>query len=1088
MVSSATEPKPSDMRVFFLIPFLALTTFLTAQIKPQWARYPSISPDGSTIVFTYKGNLFRVASTGGTATQLTFHSAHDYRAVWSKDGKHIAFASDRYGNFDIFKMDALGGEAMRLTFHSNDEVPYAFSNTNDKIVFGAVRQDDVNHRQYPTRVQPELYEVPADAGRVDQVLTVPAQDVQLSGDGTFLLYHDLKGYENEFRKHHVSSIARDIWRYDFEQDKHTKLTSFKGEDRNPVVSTDGTMVYYLSEESGNFNVHRLNLENPSQNQQLTSFKTHPLRSLSYGNGTMAFSYDGEIYTLKEGEQPQKVNILIRTQDGSNADKYISINSGVREMAVSPNGKEIAFIARGEVFVTAVEGGLTKRLTNTPEQERFVQFTSDGKAVAYASEREGKWQIFKTTKTRSEEPYFFASTLLTEELVLGKNVDCYLPEFSADGNFMAYIEDRRTLKVLNLKTKEEKTLLTPDELYHFRDGDKYFKWSPDSKWLVVAWGKTLSNGEILLISADGSKKENLTQSGYFDYFPKWVNGGKQLLWFSNRDGLKSYATSGRTQADVYALFLTKESWDKFNMSKEDFDLMKMIEESNGAKKGDKEGDNKTKKGKEDKEKKEKPVTFDWEDLRERKARLTIHSSSLGDAVLSKDGEKLYYLARFEKNMNLWETELRTKKTKMLISLGARRASLQWDSKNENLFLLSDGRILKVDLGGASTKPVKMKSEMQLDTDAERQHMFEHVWLRTNGIFYHSNFHGMDWDMLRKEYEKYIPHLGNSYEFSEMVSELLGELNVSHAGGRFDGNIPNGDATASLGIFMDYNHKENGIKIAEIIKGGPLDKASFSIAAGSIIERINGEVIASDKDVAQYLNRITDEFTLLDVFDPSTQKRQQIRVKPISLNDENRLLYQRWVKTNEKEVEERSKGALGYVHIPGMSDGPYRNIYEQMLGKFADKKAVIIDTRFNGGGDLVADLAMFFTGEPFISYETEDRKVGGEPTSRWTKPTLAIFNESMYSDGHCFASGYTDLEIGKTVGMPVPGTCSFAGWERLPDGGRWGVVPVSAKNKAGEWMENNQTEPMIMVKNDPDVIDKGIDQQLERSIQELLKEVN
>ena len=1077
------------MNRFFVLASFLLTSILSSQITPQWARYPSISPDGSTIVFTYKGNLFRVSSNGGTATQLTFHKAHDYRAVWSNNGKKIAFASDRYGNFDIFSMDALGGEATRLTFHSNDEIPYTFSNSDENVLFGAVRQDDVKHRQYPTRVQPELYEVSVNGGRVNQVLTVPAEDVHLSKDGTFLIYHDKKGYENEFRKHHVSSITRDIWKYDISQDKHIKLTDFNGEDRNPVLSVDGQTVYYLSEESGSFNVHRFNMDNPGSNQQLTSLKTHPVRSLSYGNGTMAFSYDGEIYTLKDGEEPKKVNILIRTQDGANADQYISINSGVREMAVSPNGKEIAFIARGEVFVTAVEGGLTKRLTNTPEQERFVQFTSDGEAVAYASERQGKWQIFKTTKTRSEEPYFFAATLLKEELVLGKDVDCYLPEFSPDGNFMAFIEDRRILKVINLKTNEENTLLTPEELYHFQDGDKYFKWSPDSKWLVVSWGKTLSNGEILLVSADGSRKENLTRSGYFDYYPKWVDGGKQLLWFSNRDGLKSYATSGRTQADVYTMFLTQEGWDKFNMSKEDYDLMKLLEESKEDKEGDKDTDSKKKKDKKDDDEKDesKPIVFDWEDVRERKARLTIHSSRLGDAVLSKDGEKLYYLARFEKDMNLWETELRTKKTKMLISLGAKRASLQWDAKQENLFLLSDGTISKVDLAGASTKPVKMKSEMQLDTDAERQHMFEHVWLRTNAIFYHSNFHGMDWEMLKKEYEKYIPHLGNSYEFAEMVSELLGELNVSHAGGRFDGNIPNGDATASLGIFMDYGHQGDGIKIAEIIKGGPLDKASFSIADGSIIEKINGETISANTDVAKYLNRIAGEFNLLDILDPNTQKRQQITVKPISLQEENRLLYKRWVKTNEKEVEEKSDGQLGYVHIPGMSDGPYRNIYEQMLGKFADKKAVIVDTRFNGGGDLVADLAMFFTGEPFITYETEDRKVGGEPTSRWTKPTLAIFNESMYSDGHCFASGYTDLKIGKTVGMPVPGTCSFAGWERLPDGGRWGVVPVSAKNKAGEWMENNQTEPMIMVKNDPDVIDKGTDQQLERSIEELLNEV-
>ncbi|MEM1407893.1 MAG: S41 family peptidase, partial [Bacteroidota bacterium] len=673
-------------------------------------------------------------------------------------------------------------------------------------------------------------------------------------------------------------------------------------------------------------------------------------------------------------------------------------------------------------------------------------------------------------------------------------DNYLPVFSPDGKYLAFVEDRRTLKVMNLETKATTTLLTPDDLYHFQDGDKYFTWSPDSQWLLVGWGATLSNGEVLLISADGKKRINLTESGYYDYAPKWVNEGKQMLWFSNRNGLKSYATSGRTQSDVYSMFFTKDAWDKFNMSKEDYELMKEIEKLEDKDK-DKEGDDdkkgkkKGKKGEDKKEGQEKvePLKFDWEDIRERKTRFTIHSSRLGDAVLSKDGEKLYYLARFEKGYNLWKTELRTKSTSMAISLGASSGSLMWDKKQENLYLLSDGKISKVDVEGGKTTPVKIKEEMKLDTDAEREFMFDHIWLRTDAIFYHSNFHGVDWDALKNEYSKYIPHLGNSYEFSEMVSEMLGELNVSHAGGRYNGNIPNGDATASLGIFMDYSHSGNGIKIMEIIKGGPLDKAAYELKPGMVIEKIDGEIISPSRDVASYLNRKADKFTLLEIVNPDNNERQQITVKPISLGAENGLLYDRWVKMNEKEVEQKSKGKLGYVHIPGMSDGPYRTIYDRMMGKFLDKEAVIVDTRFNGGGDLVADLAMFFTGESFITYETEDRKVGGEPTSRWTKPTLAMFNESMYSDGHCFASGYTDLQIGKTVGMPVPGTCSFAGWERLPNGGVWGVVPVSAKNKAGEWMENNQTEPMIRVKNMPGVIDKGIDQQLDRSIEELLKEV-
>lgn len=1070
----------------FTVIAVGLSFISIAQTSPQWARYPAISPDGETIAFTYKGNLFSVPNAGGVARQLTYHSAHDYAPVWSKNGERLAFASNRYGNFDIYVMDAEGGPATRLTYHSANETPYSFSADDTAVLFGASRLDAVAHRQYPTGSQPELYSVPVTGGRVDQVLTVPAEQVQVNAEGTHLVYQDKKGYEDTFRKHHVSAITRDIWTYDFATGKHIKLTDFNGEDRNPVFSEDGNTVYYLSELNGTFNVYSMMSGDRSQIQTLTDFKTHPIRSLSIGKGTLAFGYEGEIYTLVPGEAAKKVDIIIRTQEDRNPIEYISVNGGVREMDVAPNGKEIAFISRGEVFVTSVDGSLTKRITDTPEQERFVKFMPDGKSVAYASERNGKWSIFKSSKVRTEEPYFFAATLFKEDTLITANTDVYLPEFSPDSTYIAYIEDRRTLKVQNLKTKETNTLLTPDELFHMRDGDQYFQWSPDSNWLLVDWGVSLSNTEVLLISKDGKQRKNLTQSGYYDGSPKWVNEGNQILYFSNRDGLKSYATSGRSELDVYTMFLNQEAWDKFNRSKEEYDLMKMIEEAAKKKKEEATSDDKKKKDKKKEATVVKTLKFDLEDVERRKARLTIHSSLVSDAVLSKDGEKLYYLTRFEKDLNLWETEIRTKNTKMLITLNAKSGSLQWDAKKETLFLLSDGKIAKVDLSGSKTEPVKINAELVLDADAERRYMFDHIWLRTDRIFYTSSFHGIDWNAMRTAYEKYLPHIGNDYEFAELISEMLGELNVSHAGGRFSDAIENGDKTASLGVFFDYSHNGDGLKITEVIKGGPLDKAGFDLKPGMIIEKINGKTLGNSIDLAFYLNRIEGDFTLLDVLG-TDGKRKQITVKPISLDEEDDLLYTRWVKNNEKEVLEKSKGTLGYVHIPGMSDGPYRTIYEEMLGKFNDKKGVIVDTRFNGGGDLVADLAMFFTGVPFLSYETEERVVGGEPTSRWTKPTLAMFNESMYSDGSCFASGYVDLKIGKTVGMPVPGTCSFAGWERLPNGGVWGVVPVSAKNKAGEWMENNETDPEIIVKNQPEVIAKGTDEQLERSIQVLMKEV-
>lgn len=1083
--------------ILFILLFCTLSTI--AQDKPTWMRYPVISPNGEHIIFTYKGDLYKVPSTGGDAIQLTFHDAHDYMAVWSKDGSKVAFASNRYGNFDIYVMDAQGGAAERLTFHSNNEAPYTFSADDKNVLFGAIRQDHVDHRQYPHRSQSELYSVPVSGGHVDQLLTVPAEHVQVSKDGNMMLYHDKKGGENEWRKHHKSSIARDIWTYDFQSKRHKMITSYVGEDRQPVYSADENGFYFLSERSGTFNVHKMSFENLGQSEQLTNFKTHPVRFLSFGGGTLSFGFDGELYTMKEGQEPVKLVVNIRTQSKSNNDKVVTINGGVEEMSISPNGKEIAFIARGEVFVTSVDESFTKRITNTPERERFVTWGPKGKSVVYSSERNGKWGIYETKKLRKEEPFFFASTLIKETAVISNEKDNYLPNYSPDGSKLAFIEGRRSLKIMDVATRSEVTLLTPEDLYHMRDGDKSFNWSPDSKWLLVDWNLSLSNSEILLMAADGSKKVNLNESGYFDAQAKWVNNGKQMIWFSNRNGLKSFATSGRSQLDVYSMFFSQEAWDKFNLTDEEHKLAKAIEEEmkkekEGEKKDSDGKKGKKKNGKKDsdadskEEKKVTPLVFDWENMKDRSARLTIHSSTLGDAVLSKEGDKLYYLSQFEGKMNLWSTNLRTKETKMVLSLNATFGQLQWDSEMKNLFLLSGGRISKIQPEQAKQEPVKIKEEMNFDAAAERQAMFDHVWLRTNAIFYHSEFHGIDWDQMKTSYEKHVPHLGNSFEFTELISEMLGELNVSHAGGRYRGiKISNPDQTASLGIFMNYDHSGNGILIDEIINGGPLDKAKLKIKPGMIIEKIDGVVIDQNEDVAKYLNRKAGKFTLLEVFDPTSKKREVVTVKPISLNAEGLLLYKRWVKKNEQEVAKLSKGTLGYVHIPGMSDGPYRSIYQDMMGKYFDRKGMIIDTRFNSGGDLVADLAMFFTGKPFISYETEAKVVGGEPTSRWTKPTLAIINESMYSDGHCFACGYTDLKIGKTVGMPVPGTCSFAGWELLPDGSVWGVVPVSAKDISGNWMENNQTEPTIKVKNMPGVIDQGRDEQLERAVEEMLKDV-
>ncbi|GAB2764178.1 S41 family peptidase [Rhabdobacter roseus] len=1060
-----------------LLTILSVALQAAAQSTPSWLRYPSISPDGQTIVFTYKGDLWKVPAAGGTATPLTLHEAHDFMPVWSPDGKSIAFASDRYGNFDVFLIPATGGQPKRLTYHSADELPYDFTPDGQKVLFGSVRQDVAANRQFPTSSQPELYQVPITSGRVAQVLSTPAEDARYSQDGSQIIYHDKKGGENAWRKHQTSSIARDLWLYDSKTKKHTKLTTFNGEDRNPILA--GQTVYYLSESSGSFNVHQMTLSNSASSQPLTTFKKHPVRFLSRsGEGTLCFSYDGELYTLKPNGTPQKVPVQIATDVRSNNEKVLSVSGGARDMAVSPNGKEVAFIFRGEVFVSAVEGGVTKRITNTPEQERGVRFSPDGKALLYASERGNSWKIYETRKTRDEEPYFYASTVLKETALIDNTKENYQPEYSPDGKEIAYIEDRMTLKVFNIASKKSRTLLTDRELFSMRDNDQYFQWSPDGKWLLFDYSVPgLASGEVGLIAADGKGKVlNLTQNGFQDYRAKWVPGGKMMLWFSNRDGLRSQAQSGNSQADVYALFFTQEAFDQFNLNKEDAALLK--EQQEKATKADS-----TKKKE---AKKDTTIVIDWDGLTDRKAKLTIHSSSLADALLSKDGETLYYLARFEKGHNLWSTNLRTKETKQVLALNAGGGSLEWDKDQKNIFLNADGKILKIDPEKSKQETVSIKGEVLLDVAAERQFMFEHVWRRTKETFYTASMHGVDWDSYKPDYARYLPHVGTNHEFAELLSELLGELNVSHSGARYVTSAPTDDATASLGAFYDYTHQGNGVRIEEVLKGGPLDKAKLSIRPGMIIEAIDGEPITPERDLAQYLNRKADQNTLLSILDGTT--RRAVVVKPVSLSEESRLLYKRWVKRNQDEVEKLSQGTLGYVHIPGMNDGAYRTTYEEIMGKYAGKKGIVVDTRFNGGGDLVADLAMFLSGKQFMDYTTDTRSSGYEPNFRWTKPSVSLANEANYSDGHCYAFMVQDQQVNKLVGQPVPGTCTFAGWEVLQDNSvRWGVPPLGVKAMTGQYLENAQTEPDYAVWNDYDAVVQGKDAQLEKAVEVLLGEL-
>jgi Tol biopolymer transport system component len=454
-----------------------------ADKSDEWFLQTSISPDGKQIAFSYKGDIYTVPAKGGTARPLTLHSDWDGHPIWSKDGKRIAFASDRNGNLDVYVMPSEGGRAKRLTYHSANDIPQDFSQDGKQVLFTSGRQDSTQSTLYPTTRLTESYTVAASGGTPTMLSTIAASELSYSPNGQYVLYRDEKSYENAFRKHDVSAFARDVWLHDLSSGKHTQLTTFKGADHNPVWADNNTFYYTTEEKSGVFNVWRSDLDGDNK-KQITSFKQHPVRSLSISDkGTLAFAHHGSIYTQK-GRKLAHVNVNIAND--VQEDEYLPVSLGgkITEYALSPNGKEVAFVARGEVFVASTEFKTTRAITNTPEQERSVSFHKDGTTLLYTAEREGSWGLYETSIADESEPYFFSATKFKEETVYLAKTDSFQPVYSPDGKKIAFLSGRDEIQVIDRDTKKVNVALDKTHNYSYSDGDISFAWAPDSYWMTA----------------------------------------------------------------------------------------------------------------------------------------------------------------------------------------------------------------------------------------------------------------------------------------------------------------------------------------------------------------------------------------------------------------------------------------------------------------------------------------------------------------------------------------------------------------------------------------------------------------------------
>lgn len=1080
-----------------LTSFMALTIGGAYAVAPMWVRDVKISPSGDRIAFEYKGDIYSVPASGGKAVRLTDGTSYDCNPVWNPDGTGIAYSSDRNGGSDIYFMGADGSNPLRLTFNSAAETPEAFTADGKSVIFSATLQDPASSVLAPMRSNSELYTVPVTGGRISQLLPTPAVNVEFVPGTDIMVFEDVKGNEDKWRKHHTSSITRDIWAWQPSSGSFTNLTARAGEDRDPAPSPDGKTLYFLSErDGGSFNVYSMPLNGKGAATQLTDFTTHPVRFLSCGaNGLLAFTYNGEIYTMRPGSKPVKVNIDV-TDTGSDEDATIRF-SNAEESAVSPDGKQVAFTNRGEVFVTSVEFPSTKQVTHTAAAEGQLSWGKDGRELYYTTYRTGRPTIYRAKISRKDDPNFSNATLIDEEALFPDDgVERSNPVVSPDGKKMAFLKDRNIMCVMDLASKSVKEL-RHEPVTNYRNGNFTMVWSPDSRWIAVEMSNPLHEpyDDIAIVNASDGKIVHITESGYFDQSPRWSADGKALLFASERYGMRNHASWG-SQYDVMMVFLTKDAYDRFRLSEEDLALLKEVEKEQkkaaDKKKESQKGKN-DKKGKKDKNgnagdnaaEESKDIEIDFEGLQDRIVRLTPNSSDIADFVLSKDGETLYYLSAFEGGYDLWKKDLRKGDVTLEKKLDSGNVRIQTDADG-NMFL-AGSTVKKFDPKSRSLKNVGISGSMKMDLAREREFMLDYVKNEARERFLLPEM-PVDWDMYVDNYRRFLPHISHNADFAPLLSELLGELNVSHSGGRYYGAAAK-DATASFGLLFDWNYDGDGLRVSEIVEGGPFDRATTAMKAGDIITAVNGVPVKADEDWTKLFNGILRKKTLVAFSNPRTGEKSEEVILPISTAQMNNLLYDRWVKGREAAVDSLSGGRLGYVHIRSMSDDSFRDVYSKLLGKFVGKDGIVIDTRWNGGGRLHEDIEVLFSGDKYLTQEIHGRKSSEMPSRRWNKPSIMVMGEANYSNAHGTPWVYKKKKLGKLVGMPVPGTMSSVNWIDLQDPSLlFGVPVVAFRTEEGNILENSQLEPDIKVANSPADIVRGVDAQIETAVRALLQEID
>lgn len=799
----------------FISPFLLLFFTVAAYAQPL-LRYPAISPDGKSLSFSYQGDIWVAPADGGTARRLTIHESYESRPQWSPDGKQIVFQGNRFGNSDLFITDPAGSQPQRLTHFSGSDGSASWG-PNGEILF--------NSRRFFQQVErdPEIYSISASGGTPYRKLDGLGFEPVASPDGRYIAME--RGNCRYVREAYRGPANRNIWVYDTKTKKYIQITTDEGQDILPAWGSNN-MLYFLSARKGRYNLQSISINDgvsSGKPKALTNYKDEGIRYFDIQGNNIVFEKDTHFYKMSaSGGRAQELKIDVTKDYRFDQQEYETFTSNVQEYDVSPNGKYMAMVIRGEIFIMPEDKDKKRavQVAAHSHREQDIAWLNDS-TLLFVSDRNGNRDIYLAKAAEGQAGGLYKAFKQDVVQLTRSQAEEANLVLAPNHEKIAFQRGRGQLIVADIDSLGN--LSNEKILQDGWDSAGGVSWSPDSKWLAYNIADLNFNDEVYIHAADNSSAPvNVSMHPRGDYSPVWSPDGSKLAFLTRRNGARS--TNARTDdTDIWFVWLKESDWGKTQRDWED-------DEEEAA-------NNKKKKGE------EVVVEIDFENIHDRLQQVTRALGNKSNVLISKDGETFYY-GMFGNEPSVNSVKWDGSEAKTIIS-GRFLSGLSWDKDYKQMYYVERGRPGK--LNPSSRKPVSMplSAKMKLDYQAENQQVFDDGWRALNAGFYDPNFHGQDFDELRAKYRPRALAASTAQDFRDMFNEMLGQLNASHMG--MSGPSPEETQRISTGLLgIEVMPDAKGVKVTRVVPRSPADREMSKLAVGEIITAVNTEALGTNEN--------------------------------------------------------------------------------------------------------------------------------------------------------------------------------------------------------------------------------------------------